>query len=82
MDGHLKKINGHCKQGDQIGRIFASWATVFVWPFFENLPTEVAQYLKLLFNDNRYICFNFDKKSVGQHFGHFSQTLLVTLNPS
>jgi hypothetical protein len=36
-----------CQQGNQIGRIFAYWASVYIEQFLE--ITEIAQFFGLLF---------------------------------
>jgi hypothetical protein len=65
-------------QGDQIGRIFAYWAVVYVGQFSENYRSSVNSYTTF----SRYtLCINFGKKWVGLHFGRFfSQTHLVTVH--
>jgi hypothetical protein len=46
-----------CKQGYQIGRIFACWANVFFGQFFLKL-TKSSQNFGLLFNTVKFIdCF-------------------------
>jgi hypothetical protein len=65
------------KQGDQIGRIFASSAIVYFGQSFENCPSSA--HLGFLFPRLK-LCNDFDKK---KHWATFwailSQTHLVTL---
>jgi hypothetical protein len=58
-----------CKQGDQIGRIFAFWAVVILGSFLK--ITEVAQIFGYFLYDTYKLCIRFDKKWVGLHFGRF-----------
>jgi hypothetical protein len=53
-------------QSDQIGRIFAYWAIVYIGQFFK-LPKYVALILGHFFHGKK-CCINFGKKWVGLHF--------------
>jgi hypothetical protein len=56
------------RQGDQIGRIFASWATFFIGQFCENYR-RVQVF-------GAYSCIHFDKKRFVLLFGQFFHKLL------
>jgi hypothetical protein len=62
-------------QGDQIGRIFAYWAIVYVlWAVFEKI-TEVEKIFIYFFLQHK-LTFNFDKNWVGLHFGRTCHKLI------
>jgi hypothetical protein len=68
-------------QGDQIGRIFAQWVTVYFWQIYENCSSR--QYFKAtLFNFYGHVLI-LAEKLVGRNFGaNFFKTHLVTLAAS
>jgi hypothetical protein len=64
-------------QGDQIGRIFASWVTVFFRQFFKHYWSSQKM---IYFFPHTKLLIHLDKKSFELHFGRFfSWTRLVTL---
>jgi hypothetical protein len=65
-------------QCDQIGRIFAYWAIIFVGKSFKNYTRSPNS--RAAFFPPKKQCINFGKKRRGQHFGViFSLAYLVTL---
>jgi hypothetical protein len=67
-----------CKQGDQIGRIFAYWAIALFGQFFENFRWSTTIWAAL-FHGKSFVLNH--QQPTGLHFGlrFFSQTHLVTL---
>jgi hypothetical protein len=55
-------------QGDQVGRSFAGWASVFLGQLFLKM-TKVAQFVGLLFHGKIYVLRL--TKWVVPHFGRF-----------
>jgi hypothetical protein len=73
----MKGAKGQC-QGVQIGRIFASWARVYLENVLESYLS--GTYLGLLFSWDKQLSVNFDKKMGWATFwAILSQTHLVTL---
>jgi hypothetical protein len=68
------------RQGDQIGRIFASWLIVRFVQLYQKLQKH-ANFGGLLFRRKK-LCINFDKNGLGYILGDFSQSHLVTLAAS
>jgi hypothetical protein len=64
-------VNIHQGQGDQIGRIFAYRAIIFLGQVFFGLQTEGAKIFWLNFSTERSYAFILANKRVGQHFGRF-----------
>jgi hypothetical protein len=61
-------------QGDQIGRIFAHWATVFFWQLYSKKAT-VFKILRQFYP--RYkLHINFEEIRVGSHFGRVFNKLI------
>jgi hypothetical protein len=65
------------KQGDQIGRILAQWATITFVIFVKN--TETAISIRLLFSTAKSYVLIFTKMDWATFWATFSQTHLVTL---
>jgi hypothetical protein len=57
------------RQGDQIGRIFANWAIVFIWAVF--VITELAQIFWLLFTTKVVNVILFTNNELGYILGGF-----------
>jgi hypothetical protein len=68
------------KQGDQIGRIFACWAIIFLVQFFKNYRSNPNFWAAILSGKK---CINYNKIWGGLQFKRFFQkTILVILFPS
>jgi hypothetical protein len=65
------------KQGDQIGRNFASWVSVYFGKVLEKLE-QWSIFLGYLFKEQK-LCINFGKMSWATFWVIFLQTHLVTL---
>jgi hypothetical protein len=61
-------------QGDQIGRIFAYWAVVFLGLFFENYISSPKIWATIFSGKNYALILA--NNSVGLHFGRFFQKLI------
>jgi hypothetical protein len=71
-----KKYSGDMakEQGDQIGRIFASCATVFLEQFLK--IAEVTQTIWAPFFNCQKLCINLGKIKAGLHYGQFIHNLI------
>jgi hypothetical protein len=71
-------FNATARQGDQMGRIFATWSINFSEKFFGNYRSSLNNWL-LFFLWKSCVLHNFGQRWVGIYLSGFSQTHLVTL---
>jgi hypothetical protein len=74
VSGDTKSV----RQGDQIGRIFAYWAILFIGQLFENYRNST--FLGDTFPHGKRYLQNLAQNVLGFILGHFSQAHLVTLD--